>query len=47
LKRLILTAALALGLTLPMVAQAATRRRIYFWPSVAAGIRAPGQPGDA
>ena len=44
MKRLILTAALALGLTLPLVAQGATRRRIYFWPNVAAGIRSPGQP---
>ena len=42
--RLILTAALAVGLTLPIVAQGATRRRVYFWPNVAAGIRTPGQP---
>jgi hypothetical protein len=41
MKRLILTAALVLGLALP--AQGAIPQPIYFWGSVALAIRAPGQ----
>ncbi len=45
MKRLILTATLAVGgLTLPVVAEGATPQPIYFWGSVVAVIKAPGQP---
>ena len=43
MKRLILTAAVAFGLTLAIVAQGAARQ-IYFWANVAANMRAPSQP---
>jgi hypothetical protein len=43
MKRLILTAAVALGLTLPALASGAIPQPIYFWGSVAATISAPGQ----
>jgi hypothetical protein len=43
MKRLILTAALALGLMLPALAQGAIPQPIYFWYSVVATISAPGQ----
>src|ERR1700730_11607674 len=44
MKRHILIAALALGLTLPAVAVGAIPQPIYFWGSVVAVIKAPGQP---
>jgi hypothetical protein len=44
MKRLILLAALAAGLTLSVLAQAAAPQPIYFWGSVASTISAPGQP---
>jgi hypothetical protein len=43
MKRLILVAALALGLTLPALAQSGVPQPIYFWGSVSATIGAPGQ----
>jgi len=46
MKRVILTAALALGLTLPAIAQGAIPQPIYFWGSVAFTIRGPGQPPE-
>jgi hypothetical protein len=45
-KRLILVAALALGLALPALVQGAIPQPIYFWGSVAATIKAPGQPTE-
>jgi hypothetical protein len=45
-KRLALTAALALGLALPAITQGAIPQPVYFWGSVAATIRAPGQPSQ-
>jgi len=47
MKRLILTATLALALTLPAMASGATPQPIYFWSDVAATISAPGQPPEA
>src|SRR5947209_6783789 len=44
MRRLVLAAALALGLTLPTLVQGAVPQPIYFWGSVAATISAPGQP---
>ena len=46
IKRLAVTAALALGLILPMMARAAIPQPIYFWGNVAAFIEAPGQPAE-
>jgi hypothetical protein len=43
MKRLIITAALALGLILPAMVQGAIPQPIHFWSSVAATISAPGQ----
>src|SRR5438270_8060298 len=44
MKRLVFTAALALGLMLPALTQGAIPQPIYFWSSVADTISAPGQP---
>jgi hypothetical protein len=45
MKRLVLITALALGLALPAMAQAARLPQpIYFWGNAAANISAPGQP---
>ena len=46
MKRLMLMAALAVGLTLPVVAEGAIPQPVYFWGSVAAAIKAPGQPAE-
>jgi hypothetical protein len=43
MRRLVLAAALALGLTLPALVQGAVPQPIYFWGGVAATISAPGQ----
>jgi hypothetical protein len=43
-KRLIVAAALVLGLALPALAAGAIPQPIYFWGNVAATISAPGQP---
>ena len=47
MKRLILAAALALGLALPALVSGAVPQPIYFWGNVAATISAPGQPPAA
>jgi hypothetical protein len=44
MKRVIPAVALALGLTLPAMASGAIPQPIYFWGSVVAVIKAPGQP---
>jgi hypothetical protein len=46
MKRLILVPALALGLTLPVMAEGAVPQPIYFWGNVVAYIKAPGQPAE-
>jgi hypothetical protein len=46
-KRLIVAAALALTLALVAVAQGAIPQPVYFWGSVTATIRAPGQPPES
>lgn len=43
MKRLILAVMVALGLALPVAGQGAIPRPLYFWGSVAATIKAPGQ----
>lgn len=43
MKRIILTAAVALALALPAMAQGAIPQPMYFWGSVALTIRAPAQ----
>jgi hypothetical protein len=47
MKRLVLAAALVLGLTLPALVSGAVPQPIYFWSDVAATISAPGQPPGA
>jgi hypothetical protein len=47
MKRLILAAAVALGLMLPALVQGAVPQPIYFWSDVTATISAPGQPAGA
>jgi hypothetical protein len=44
MKRLILIATLAAGLTLSVLAQGAIPQPIYFWGNVAAPVKGPGQP---
>jgi hypothetical protein len=44
MKRVIVAAIAAFALTLPALAQGTSPPSIYFWGSVAATIRAPGQP---
>jgi hypothetical protein len=47
MKRLILTAGLALGLALTAIAQGAIPQPVYFWGSVAAPIKGPGLHAQA